>query len=113
MSETTVEIKVKHIFEELCFNLAQSLVWGTGTQMTQEVIDEHRNNFKMQTTGIVALFQGTSLLPIGNPQYMYCGIYLPSAWIDYINANNCWPEWFDKSKIVDSRFKDTYEILSS
>lgn len=108
--DKTVEISIKHIFKELCLNLALSLVWGRDAKLlSKTAVEAQRNAFKMKAHGIVSLFEGTRLMAIGTPQYMFCEIYLPSDWIDYIKENDCWPKWFDKSKITDSRFLKTPE----
>ena len=91
----SIEISIKHIFEELCYNLAQSLVWGNNTTLSGTIIESQRNDYKMKVQGIVSLFEGTRLIANGSPRYRFCEVYLPNDWIDYIKENNCWPKWFD------------------
>ena len=100
MTNRTVELSIKHIFEELCYNLAQSKLWGDSNgacHLPKELVKNEREGFRIRAYGLVSLFTGTSLNPVGTPLVMYMGVAMPQDWADAIKEGNYWPKWVTKS----------------
>jgi len=95
-ANVTVTLTIKHIFEELCYNLAQSKLWGDSNgicHLPEELVKNEREGFRIRACGLVSLFVGTSLSPMGDPQREFMGVVMPIEWIRAIVETNYWPKW--------------------